>query len=198
MIEYVAGKLVSSDPHKVTIDVHGLGYLVLISIATFERLPKIGESIKLYTSFVVREDSQRLFGFLADEERNVFETLNEISGVGPRLSLTILGHMKLDDLHGAIEHENSAILSKIPGIGKKTAERLILELRDKFKKFDKKKISFSSKEPQGVIGDAISALINLGYHPLAAQKAVKKVFPSEEKEIPLSQLISLALKSSNQ
>lgn len=194
MFEYISGILVDASPHKITLDVGGIGYCIFVSIMTFEKLPQIGTKLKIYTSAIYREDSQKLYGFLTIEERNFFETLNEISGIGPRLSTAILGHMTLNDLHMAVEHENTKAICQIPGIGKKMAERLVIELRDKFGKIDKQSIS-SPKTGGSAVADAISALINLGYNPIDAQKAVKKVLPVDGEEPSLSSLISLALKS---
>lgn len=194
MFEYISGILTDASPHKITVDVGGIGYCIFISIMTFEKLPQIGTKVKIFTSTIYREDSQKIYGFLTIDERNFFETLNDISGIGPRLSTAILGHMSLSDLHLAVEHENTKAISQIPGIGKKMAERLVLELRDKFGKIDKQTIS-SSKAGSSAVADAISALINLGYNPIDAQKAVKKVLPADGEEPSLSKLISLALKS---
>ncbi|NGX37103.1 MAG: Holliday junction ATP-dependent DNA helicase RuvA [Chlamydiae bacterium] len=195
MFEYLKGALTHSSPHKITVEVGGIGYGIFISIATFEKLPKMGSDVKVFISPVIREDSQRLFGFLSAQERDFFETLNDISGIGPRLSISILGHMTMEDLHLAVEHANTKAISKIPGIGKKMAERLTLELRDKFHKDGKENISLASNQAPSVMGDAISALANLGYNPLEAQKTVKNVIATASKELSLSELISLSLKA---
>jgi len=193
MFEYLCGTLVDATPHKITLDVGGVGYCIYITIISFEKLPQIGSKVKIYTSVIYREDSQKIYGFLTLQERNFFETLNEISGIGPRLSTSILGHMSIEDLHLAVEHENTKAISRIPGIGKKMSERLVLELRDKFQKFDKQNISLPKGQGGGTMADAISALINLGYNPIEAQRAVKNALP-EGKEPSLPDLISLALK----
>jgi len=194
MFEYVKGTLVEATPQKAIIDVNGIGYSLLISIATFEKLPSPNSEIKLFTSFVVREDSQKLFGFLTPNERDFFHTLCDISGIGPRLAIAILGHMTIDDLYLAVSHHNAKAISNIPGIGKKMAERLILELQGKFGTTSKEKVSLTQTASPGPISDAISALINLGYNPMDAQKAVQAV-ATEGKEPPLPELISLALKA---
>lgn len=195
MFEYISGTLADASPHQITIDVNGLGYRVFISITTFEKLPHAGTKVKIFTSTVYREDSQKIYGFLTIEERDFFDTLNEISGIGPRLSTAILGHMSLSDLHLAVDHANTKAICKIPGVGKKMAERLVLELRDKFKKTDKHSLDQPLSQAKGTVGDAISALINLGYSPIDAQRAVKNALPKEGEEPPLPTLISLALKS---
>lgn len=195
MFEYLKGTLIETSPQKIILDVGGIGYGLFISIATFENLPQIGSEVKIFTSSVIREDSHKLFGFLTREEKDFFSTLCEISGIGPRLSITILGHMTLKDLHLAVKHHNVKAILKIPGIGKKMAERLILELRDKFEKDSKEKVSLTSSAARGPISDAISALVNLGYNPIEAQKAVQSIVTSKGEEPPLSELISLALKA---
>ncbi|MBS0629600.1 MAG: Holliday junction branch migration protein RuvA [Verrucomicrobia bacterium] len=195
MFEYLFGTLVEASPHKITLDLSGVGYCIHISIMTYEKLPQLGSKVKIYTSVVYREDSQKIYGFLSVEERNFFEKLNEISGIGPKLSTAILGHMSIGDLHMAVDHGNTKAICNIPGIGKKMADRLVLELRDKFPKFDKENFSYTSPQSSGVVADAISALINLGYNPLEAQKVVKNALPTEGNEPSLSELISLALKS---
>lgn len=195
MFEYIYGKLVASSPQKATVDVGGIGYLIEISLATFEKLPQAGAQIKLFTSFVVKEDSQRLFGFLTVQDRDFFQSLCDISGIGPRLALSILGHMSLSDLHSCVEHADAKAITQIPGIGKKMAERLILELRDKFQKLGKENISFAPSAPKGVSSDATAALINLGYKALDAEKAIKKILENHPNEPPLAELISLALKA---
>ncbi len=193
MFEYITGMLADATPQKAIVEAGGIGYCLFISLATYEKLPKSGNQVKIYTSVVIREDSHKIFGFLHRDERDFFETLCEISGIGPRLAIAILGHMTIQDLHIAVDHHNAKAISKIPGIGKKMAERLILELGDKFGKANKENISLSPTGASSSVGDAIRALINLGYNPLDAQNAVKAVSPPGD-EIPLPELISLALK----
>ena len=159
MIEYIKGILTETTEQKITIELGGLGYGLFISLATHEKLPKLGEPVHIYVSTVIREDSHKMYGFLTRGEKSLFEMLNNISGIGPRISIGMLGSMTLEDLHMAVVHENAKALSKIPGIGKKMAERLILELRDKLPKMDKKNLSLPKN---GVTGDAILALINTG------------------------------------
>ena len=195
MYEYLKGILTHATPNKAVIDIAGAGYLLHISIATFQQLPQVGEEAYLYTSHVVREDSQKLFGFLNSDERDFFETLNDISGIGPRLSISILGHMSVTDLYAAIEHGDTKSITKIPGIGKKMAERLVLELKDKVDKLSTPQMASIAPKAGGVVADAIGALINLGYKAAEAQKAVDQIVLESESEPPLADLISLALKS---
>lgn len=195
MFEYLKGTLACATPQKAIMDVSGIGYALYISIRTFQQLPEIGNTVCFYTSFVVREDSQRLFGFLSSDERNFFESLNEISGIGPRLSLSILGHMSLSDLYLAVENGDSKSITKIPGIGKKMAERLILELKDKTSTLFPNQVTQLPSSVGGGVSDAIAALMNLGYKAVEAQKAVDQIVSEKRKQPPLAELISLALKS---
>lgn len=193
MYEYIKGKLIQASPVKITIETGGMGYSLFISLSTYSKLPQIGENICCFVSFVVREDSQRFFGFLTEMERSLFEKLNDISGVGPKTSLSLLGHLDMDQLASAVQTEDVTALMKVPGIGRKTAERLIIELRDKLKNF-----VATRKEPltkkEGVYSDAVSALVHLGYSSKDAQNAVKNILDKSEKEPILSEVITRALK----
>jgi holliday junction DNA helicase RuvA len=191
MFEFIRGKMVQSIPSKAVIDVNGVGYGIVISLKTFQKLPALNSEVFFYVAPVIREDGHFLYGFLTLEDKKLFEQLIAISGVGPKTAIGILGHVDIGDFHMAIIQANAVLLSKIPGIGKKTAERLIIELKDKFSTAS---IPVSVKGGT-VISDAISALTNLGYHPLDAQKAIKKVLSLHDKEPSLSELISGALRS---
>ncbi len=195
MYEFIRGKLVSSTALRAIVDVNGIGYSISVGLNTYSRLPQLEEEVVLYLSFVVREDSHTLYGFLTLAEREFFEKLTNISGIGPKTAIALLGHIDLVDLQMAILHGNIALISKSPGIGKKTAERLIVEMRDKIKQDKTHPTSSEPGQKRGVIGDAISALINLGYHPIEAQKAVKKVTIDPSKEPDLGKLITSALKN---
>jgi holliday junction DNA helicase RuvA len=165
------------------VETGGIGYRLAIPLSTYTRLPEIGKHLKLFLSHVVREDAEILYAFLSKEERDLFEVLITISGIGPKTALAIIGHMVMSALQRAVGGNDVRLLSKIPGIGKKTAERLVIEMRDKFKKIDKP-LTMSH------LSDAVNALINLGYNPLEAQKAVDLV-GSEEKD--LGKVIAAAL-----
>jgi holliday junction DNA helicase RuvA len=194
MFEYIRGKLVQATPSKAVVDVGGVGYGLIISLKTFQKMPTLNEQVLFYVAPVIREDGHYLFAFLSLEDRNLFEQLISVNGVGPKTAIGILGHVDIADFQMAILQANTALLSKIPGIGKKTAERLVIELKDKFTKASPASLGL----PMGgnsVTSDAISALINLGYHPLDAQKAIKKVLSIHEKEPSLSELITGALRS---
>jgi Holliday junction DNA helicase RuvA len=196
MYEFIRGKMVQSIPSKAVVDVGGVGYGLVISLKTFQKLPNIGSEVFFYVSHIVREDGHYLYGFLSLDDKKLFEQLISISGVGPKTAIGILGHVDIGDFQMAVVQGNAALLSKVPGIGKKTSERLIIELKDKFNNISQSGTSgHSGAQANGVVGDAISALINLGYHPLDAQKAIKKVLSLHEKEPSLSELISGALRS---
>lgn len=196
MFEYIRGKLVTTLPHKAVVDVGGVGYLILIAPSTYSRLPQLGQEVIFYVSPIVREDAHLLYGFLSQSERDFFNKLNLVSGIGPKTANALIGHLEIADLQMAILHGNASLLSKIPGIGKKTAERVIVEMRDKIKNDKTNPISVLDPEgSRGVVADAISALTNLGYQPIQAQKAVKKALGEGEKEPELGRLITLALRS---
>ncbi len=196
MYEFIRGKIVQSIPSKAVVDVGGVGYGLVISLKTFQKLPNIGTEVFFYVSHIVREDGHYLYGFLSLDDKKLFEQLISISGVGPKTAIGILGHIDIGDFQMAVVQGNAALLSKVPGIGKKTSERLIIELKDKFNNaFHSGTSGPSGTQGNSVASDAISALINLGYHPLDAQKAIKKVLSLHEKEPSLSELISGALRS---
>ena len=190
MYEYIQGKLIDSSPLKATLDVAGVGYSIFIPLSTYSKLPHQGSQVLLYTSFVVREDAHRLFGFLKKSERDLFEKFTEISGIGPKTALALIGHLDVSDLQLAVEQSNIALISKVPGIGKKTAERLIIEMRGKVKN-----LTDAPMVKGGTLAsDAIAALVNLGYNPLLAQKSVNKALEGQP-AIDLGSLLTLALRS---
>jgi holliday junction DNA helicase RuvA len=193
MFEFFRGKLVQATPTKAIIDIGGVGYAIQISVKTYQNLPQINTEVFIYTAPVIREDEHILYGFLTLEEKNLFHHLTSVSGVGPKTAVAILGHVDVADFQLAVLQANSALLSKIPGIGKKTAERLIIELKDKFQGLSRSESSTLATRGGSVATDAISALINLGYHPLDAQKRVKRV-QEEAKDLSLSDIITQALR----
>lgn len=197
MFEYIKGKLADASPLQAVIDVNGIGYQLLISLSTYSRLPAPGKELLFYVTPVIREDSHKLYGFLTKEERTLFEKFIDVSGIGPKTALALLGHMTLGDLQLALAQGDVNLLCKAPGIGKKTAERLVVEMRDKVKLFDIPVATFSSgggKEAT-LLGDAMSALAHLGYNPVQAQKAVRAAMDSSEKELSLPELITSALRN---
>lgn len=197
MYEYIKGTLTETTLTKATVDIQGLGYCLLIPFNNYSKLPSLGASVTFYLSFVVREDSQKLYGFLTRHERDLFESLIEVSGIGPKTALCLVGHMEISELQLAISQGNTQAICKIPGIGKKTAERLVVEMRDKVKKRIDSSQTSLTQDPQGetgVIGDALSALINLGYNNAQAQKAIKTAIGKIPGEVELAKLITAALR----
>lgn len=199
MFAYIKGFLAHSSPSSVTIEARGVGYKIFIPANTFTLLPNVGEESLLHTSFVVREQAQTLYGFSTIEERDFFEALMGVTGIGPKVALALIGHMPLGDLQSAILEENVAAICRIPGIGKKGAERLIIEMRDKISLHTASSsgsISYSSLDPRSrTINDAMSALINLGYNQVTAQNAIKKSLKDIPDAIDVSALIAGALKN---
>lgn len=194
MYAFIKGLLAYSSSTYIHLETHGVGYKIWIPSNIISKLPNKGEEVLLYTTFVVRENAHTLYGFLSEQERDLFELYIDISGVGPRTALSLIGHLSLHQLHTAIQHNDLKPLCKVPGIGRKTAERLIMEIRDKlpnfisnysfnhelndenssFTSFSLSSVQIIKDDPQTqAIKDAISALINLGYNQAAAQKAIK-------------------------
>lgn len=185
MIEFVEGVLVETTTTKALINVQGIGYGIFISLRTFEGLiTLIGKPILLHTSHLLREDSERLFGFLQKSEKELFETLAPI--LGPKTALALLGHLSIEELAHTIENKDLNTLIKIPGVGKKTAERMLVELKGKIH-------CVVSAAP--INSDAIQVLVNLGYSPLEAKKAIKQVTDERGSTIPLSDLLKFALQT---
>lgn len=174
MIAQVSGRLVLKTPNLIVVDVHGVGYEIQIPLSSFYPLPEAGGDVSLRTYTHVREDALSLFGFLTEREKQVFKRLISISGIGPRLAITILSGIPLDDFIGAVQKGDLFKLTTIPGVGKKTGERIILELKDKMAD-----LALTEAAAEGVTGaiqdDVISALMNLGYLKANAEKAVKAV-----------------------
>lgn len=192
MYESIKGKLIDKTPLKAIVETHGIGYRMLIPLSTYTSLPALGVDVFLYLSQVVREDSNTLYGFFSKEERDLFELVITVSGIGPKTGLGIIGHVEMGAFQRAIATSDVRLLSKVPGIGKKTAERLVIEMRDKFKTDPKNKNIPISTEG-GLFGDALNALMNLGYNPIEAQKAVKKAIEEKSDETDLGKVITSAL-----
>lgn len=196
MLEYIKGTLMHTSPSLVVIDTHGLGYRLHIPFNHYAKLPQQGTQVLFFVSTVIREDSHKLFGFLTQHERDLFEDLIRISGIGPKTAIALIGHMELHDLQTAINQNNITQVCKIPGIGKKTAERLIIEMRGKvFTLSEKEALSSPTEGQNRLFTDAISALVNLGYNAAQAQKAVKTASKTMDAEPQLASLITCALRS---
>jgi len=198
MLEYIRGKLTEASPHKVTVEINGLGYALFIPFNNYSKLPKMGEEIRFFISTVIREDSHKRFGFLLKEERDLFEKFKDVSGIGPKTALALIGHMESHELKFAILNGNISVICKIPGIGKKTAERLIIEMRDKIQTQEKIPLTAENSKndcSSSLIADAIGALVHLGYNAIQAQKAIQESFSKSKNTPTLAELITLALRS---
>ncbi len=173
MIGRLTGILLEKHPPQVLLDVQGVGYEVDVPMSTFYDLPATGMQVVLYTHLVIREDMHLLFGFATESERQTFRQLVKISGVGARTALALLSGLSVSDLHHAVETQDSVKLIRVPGIGKKTAERLLLELRDKL---DSAVIDSGQAKPAlGNGADILNALLSLGYNDKEADWAVKQI-----------------------
>jgi len=172
MIAHLRGKLIAKHPNQAIVETAGVGYDVTITVPTFSELGGIGADVALHVHTHVREDAISLFGFVRPEEKQLFEKLLSVSGIGPKLAITILSGMAAADMVSAIRGNDIAKLTKIPGIGKKTAERMVLELRDKLKDFG---LVSSAPPASPMEEDVLSALTNLGYQRPLAEKAVATV-----------------------
>ena len=193
MIAQLEGKLIEKSPSSVVISAGGVGYLVSVPLTTFDKLPAAGEQASLFTYLHVREDTLQLYGFSSREERATFEKMISVSGVGPRLALTILSGLSVEQLIAAVETSQTAHLNRIPGVGKKTAERIILELKGKLGEMAAlAEISLpGALEPQGL--EAVAALVSLGFSRTRAENAVFKVLESQSEGLETTELVRRAL-----
>jgi Holliday junction DNA helicase RuvA len=198
MIGQVHGVILDKQAPQLTIDVHGIGYEIDAPMSTFYQLPDIGKEVRLYTHFVVREDAQLLYGFYTQEERHLFRTLLKVNGVGPRMALTILSSATPDEFVRCVLNNDTDSLVKLPGIGKKTAERLVIEMRDKLSEWSAslpqdatRKERNGHGERHHALQDAIAALQSLGYKQPEANRVVTKI---DDGKAPSEELIRRALK----
>ena len=199
MYAYVSGTLADKKPTEAIVDVGGIGYRLLIPASSYEKLPLVGQPAKLVTAFVVREDAMTLYGFATDGEKTAFETLTAVSGIGPKLALAALSAMSPGELRDTVVAGDAALLTRIPGIGKRTAERLIVELRDKFAGMD-------GLDTGGALGgdgavaearaDARSGLEALGLSRAEAEKRLRKVLRAHPGTQSAEDLLRLALRES--
>ena len=172
MIGRIHGRLIEKHPPQIVVDVQGVGYELDVPMSTFYQLPATGAEVSLYTHLVVREDAHQLFGFATEPERRAFRQLLRISGIGARTALSVLSGLSVTDLRDAVVAQDGARLTKIPGIGKKTAERLLLELRDKL---DAVAVASTAVKGDGQAGDIANALLALGYNEREAGWAMKQL-----------------------
>ena len=192
MISRLSGRLIEKMPPQIVIDVQGVGYEVDVSMQTYYVLPALNESASLYTQLVVREDAHLLFGFATREERATFRQLVKVSGIGAKTAMGILSALSSDDLANAIDREDLKCLSSVPGIGKKTAERMVLELRGKLSSLTPVGGLFGASAPETQSHDDVaSTLLALGYTEKEARAAVKTL----PKDVDVSEGVRLALKN---
>ena len=197
MIASLTGRLAFKAPTHLVLDVHGVGYEVFIPLSTYYGLPNLSESTSLSVHTHVREDAIQLFGFLTSQEKDAFVLLTSVSGVGPKLALSVLSALPVSDLVSAIQSGDVEKLTTVPGIGNKSASRLVLELKDKVGKLHPGLAPANDLPRQGqdaVFDDALSALVNLGYRPQDAKDALKQVKRSNAESIVLKDMIRESLK----
>ncbi len=199
MIHFLEGKLVEGLPTQVVVDVQGVGYLLYIPLSSFDKLPMTGQQVKILTHLHVREDAMILYGFMTDEERDLFRLLiNHVSGIGPKVALSVLSGMSVSSFKGAVVDGDIKSISQIKGLGKKTAERIVLELKDRVGVSAAWQSASAQHEPspqERDINDAVLALIALGYKQVEAHKVVKSLYdeiPAESRNTP--DIVKAALK----
>ncbi len=198
MIGRIYGTIIEKQPPQLLVDVQGVGYEIDSPMSTFYQLPNLGEMVTLHTHLVVREDAQLLYGFASLVERSLFRTLIKISGVGPKLALTILSGMNANEFISCVQDSDTAALVRLPGVGKKTAERLIIELRDKLK--DQPVVAGSNSASTVAVAavsnspleDAVSALVALGYKAAEASRMVRVV---DSTDLQAEDIIRLSLQA---
>ena len=197
MIAYLEGKLIEKSPTHLILEVHGVGYSVNIPVSTFSHLAETGETVRILTYQHVREDELKLFGFSTKPEKDLFEILISVNGVGPKAALGILSFLSVEEFQRAVLSEDLDVLTSIAGIGKKTAQRLIVELKEKLGKMDwgagievkgKEAVLLPAQE------EAILALISLGYTKYDARKVLEMVALESKESLPLEEMIKRALK----
>jgi holliday junction DNA helicase RuvA len=188
MIARLNGLLIEKTPPLIVVDCNGVGYEVEVPMSTFYNLPELGHKVQLLIHFVVREDAQLLYGFGSEQEKNTFKQLLKVNGIGAKSALSILSGLSVDDLVHAVSQQEVGMLMRVPGIGKKTAERMLLELKDKFTV-----TGSTSAQPiaKSASHDVLNALLALGYNEREASAAVKLL----DKDVSVTDGIKLALKS---
>lgn len=199
MFNYISGKLISKSPTNIVIDVNGLGYQLNISLNTFQKLPDAERDVKVFTVLIPREDSIQIYGFYDEDEKFMFEQLLSISGIGPKVAQSILSGISPDELREHIIQGNSFALTHIPGIGKKIAERMIVELRDKLTRVTPYE-KIISKDVEDIRIQAYQALVTLGYQKQVAEKAIRialNEIKSNNEELTIENLIKRSLKELN-
>ena len=181
MIGFLRGRLAAKHPPQLVVDVGGVGYELEAPMSTFYGLPALGAEVQLHTHLVVREDAHVLFGFGTERERSLFRELIKVSGVGPRIALAILSGITVDEFHRCVETQDVASLVRVPGIGRKTAERLVIEMRDRLKALAGSAFvpgGAPATGPAGAQAEAFAALVALGYKPPEVTRLLQKVDPA--------------------
>ena len=197
MIGRLTGVLLEKQPPHILVDVNGVGYEAEAPMSTFYRLPELGNKVVLHTHLVVREDAQLLFAFAEKRDRELFRELIKLNGVGPKLALALMSGLEVDELIAAVHAQDTSALMRVPGVGKKTADRLLVELNGKFKAWEGLASKTSAPAPGIAVSpaaastDAVSALIALGYKPQEASRAVASI---KEEGLSSEELIRRALK----
>lgn len=199
MIGRLRGTLAEKQPPHLIVDINGLGYELEVPMTTLYRLPKVGETVTLHTHLIVREDAHLLYGFFEKRERELFRELIRLNGVGPKLALALMSGLDVDELVRCVQAQDASALVKVPGVGKKTAGRLLVELKDRFKAWETVPSMFqlvpNGPAPLATVSsaeaDAVSALISLGYKPQEASRAVAAV---DAKGLSSEELIRRSLK----
>lgn len=196
MIVFLDGVLEEKEPTRVVVNVAGVGYEAAIPLSSYDRLPACGERVRLLTVPVVREDAHLLFGFTSAEERDAFLLLTSVNGIGPKLGLAVLSGLSVRDLKVAVAQGDAKRLAGVSGIGKKTAERIVLEMRDKLGKGDLLTAVAGGKAPgpaDAKLRDVLLALIALGHKQADAQRMVKDLAPEISPDVPLEEIIRKVL-----
>jgi Holliday junction DNA helicase RuvA len=197
MITFLDGELVTALPTQAVVDVGGVGYEVLIPLSSYDKLPATGQNVRILTHLHVREDAQILYGFMTAAERDLFRLLvNNVSGIGPKLALAVLSGMSVNNFKTAVVNSDIALLSKISGLGKKTAERIVLELKDKLgvaAAWEAASATHAPTPDQEQANEAVLALIALGYKQIDAHKTVRELQEKGEAKAA-EELVKLALK----
>ena len=199
MIGRIRGILVDKKPPEIQVDVGGICYEVQVPMSTLYQLPEVGKELNLHTHFVVREDAQLLYGFFEEKDKSMFRSLIKINGVGPKMALGILSSMEADEFVRAVRSNDINAMVKMPGIGKKTAERLLIEMRDRLSDWDGGSEESSTQSAASlstsITNDAETALVSLGYKPQQAAHAIAQVLKANPEIEDSEQLIRQSLKS---
>lgn len=193
MISFIKGKIIDKKPTEIVLEANSVGFSIFISVKTYEMLPQIGTEALIHTILIHREDAMSLYGFITDEERELFRQLINISGIGPKSAIGILSAIESTELKNMIIDGNANLLSKVPGIGKKTSERIVLELKDKIGK-SQYQTDVSREYAVSPRNEALNALLVLGYNRNTAEKVISEVISdSKNKELVLEDIIKVAL-----